>query len=154
MKHVYFLAIILSVLTACDDQATHVRLAVTTDVHGMIYPYDFISRKASTNSLAHIYNYVEENMEQKDTIFFLLDNGDFLQGQPTVYYYNFIDTISPHLSAQVMNRMGYVAGTVGNHDIETGPAVYNRVRREMNFPQQRNAPASIALSRCTTPSRR
>lgn len=134
MKYVFFLGIILSVLTACGDQATHVRIAVTTDVHGMIYPYDFISRKASSNSLAHIYSYVEENMVQKDTFFFLMDNGDFLQGQPTVYYYNFIDTISPHLSAQVMNRMGYAAGTVGNHDIETGPAVYNRVRREMNFP--------------------
>ncbi len=33
-----------------------------------------------------------------------------------------------------MNKMGYVAGTVGNHDIETGPAVYNRVRSESDFP--------------------
>ncbi len=79
----------------------------------MIYPYDFISRKASTNSLAHIYSYVEENKEQNDTIFFLLDNGDFLQGQPTVYYYNFIDTISPHLSVQVMNRMGLCGRVCG-----------------------------------------
>jgi len=30
--------------------------------------------------------------------------------------------------------MGYVAGTVGNHDIEAGPAVYNRIRDEFNFP--------------------
>jgi 2',3'-cyclic-nucleotide 2'-phosphodiesterase/3'-nucleotidase len=33
-----------------------------------------------------------------------------------------------------MNKMGYVAGTVGNHDIETGPDVYDRVRSELNFP--------------------
>lgn len=134
MRYLFIPVFFLTILTGCINQATHVRLAVTTDVHGMIYPYDFISRKASSNSLAHIYSYVEENMAQKDTFFFLLDNGDFLQGQPTVYYYNFIDTTALHLSARVMNRMGYVAGTVGNHDIETGPAVYNRVRREMNFP--------------------
>ncbi len=51
-----------------------------------------------------------------NTAFFLLDNGNFSQGQPTVYYYNFIDTIPRHLSARVMNYMEYDAGTVGNHD--------------------------------------
>ena len=126
--------IILFSLAACNYQDTVVRLAVTTDVHGMIFPYNFTSRKPADNSLAHIYNYVEKNRARKDTLFFLLDNGDFLQGQPAVYFYNFMDTISPHLSAQVMNRMAYAAGTVGNHDIETGPAVYNRVRSQLDFP--------------------
>ncbi len=74
------------------------------------------------------------NEKRKDTLFFLLDNGDFLQGQPTVYYYNFIDTLTPHLSARVMNHMGYDAGTVGNHDIEAGPAVYNKIRSQFKFP--------------------
>lgn len=126
--------IILFSMAACTNENTVVRLAVTTDVHGMIYPYNFTSRKPTGNSLAHIYNYIEENRARKDTLFFLLDNGDFLQGQATVYYYNFIDTLSPHLSVRVMNHMGYTAGTVGNHDIETGPAVYNRVRAQMDFP--------------------
>ncbi len=58
----------------------------------------------------------------------------FLQGQPTVYYYNFIDTLHPHLTSRVMNFMGYDAGTVGNHDIEAGPAVYNKVWEEFDFP--------------------
>jgi len=134
MRNTIVIVILLSFLSACNVNDTHVRLAVTTDVHGMIFPYDFISRRPADNSLAHIYNYVEEKRASKDTLFYLLDNGDFLQGQPTVYYYNFIDTLAPHISAQVMNQMGYVAGTVGNHDIETGPAVYNRVRSESDFP--------------------
>lgn len=134
MRNSIFLGLILFVLVACENQETHICLAVTTDVHGMIFPYDFISRKPADNSLAHIYSYVEDKLLREDTVFFLLDNGDFLQGQPTVYYYNFVDTFSPHLSARVMNKMGYVAGTVGNHDIETGPAVYNRVRSESDFP--------------------
>ena len=75
-----------------------------------------------------------EQRENEDTLFFLLDNGDFLQGQPTVYYYNFMDTLSEHLSARVMNFMGYDTGSVGNHDIEAGPAVYDRIREEFNFP--------------------
>ena len=126
--------IFLIFFTACQPRHSTLRIAVTTDVHGMIFPQDFIGRKSSDHSLAHIYTYASEQRHKQDTPFFLLDNGDFLQGQPTVYYYNFIDTISPHLSARVMNFMEYDAGSVGNHDVETGPAVYDRIREEFTFP--------------------
>lgn len=126
--------IFLLLTVACTQEETTVRIAVTTDVHGMIYPYDFTRRSSSDHSLAHIYNYACEQREKTDTMFYLLDNGDFLQGQATVYYYNFVDTIVEHLSARVMNFMGYDAGTVGNHDIETGPQVYDRIRPAFDFP--------------------
>lgn len=124
----------LFLITACKPDQPTLRIAVTTDVHGMIYPQDFISRTPSDNSLAHIYSYVCEQREKQDTFFLLLDNGDFLQGQPTVYYYNFIDTLREHLSARVMNYMEYTAATVGNHDIETGPMVYDRIASIFRFP--------------------
>ena len=119
---------------ACQPKPQVVKIAVTTDVHGMIYPYDFVRRESSDHSLAHIYNYVTRQEKLVDTLFFLLDNGDFLQGQPTVYYYNFVDTITPHLTTRVMNFMGYHAGTVGNHDIEAGPGVYDKIRGDFKFP--------------------
>ena len=100
----------------------------------MIFPKDFIGRESSDHSLAHLFSYVSEQRSRKDTLFFLLDNGDFLQGQPTVYYYNFIDTAGPHLSATAMNYLGYDGASVGNHDIEAGPAVYDRIREEFSFP--------------------
>ena len=129
-----FLLLFLIWITACNTDPVTIRIAVTTDVHGMIYPQDFISRNPSDHSLAHIYNYASRQRAAQDTLFILLDNGDFLQGQPTVYYYNFIDTIHEHLSARVMNFMGYDAATAGNHDIETGPEVYDRVRASLEFP--------------------
>jgi 2',3'-cyclic-nucleotide 2'-phosphodiesterase/3'-nucleotidase len=125
---------ILIVVSGCNKQDAVVRLAVTTDVHGMIFPFDLVNREPSDHSLSHIYNYVSKQRELEDTLFFLLDNGDFLQGQPTVYYYNFVDTLPVHLSARVMNYMQYDAGTVGNHDIEAGPAVYNKINQEFTFP--------------------
>ena len=64
----------------------------------------------------------------------MLDNGDILQGQPTAYYYNYIDTVSPHLCAEMMNYMGYDAGNMGNHDVETGRRVFDRWISECNFP--------------------
>jgi 2',3'-cyclic-nucleotide 2'-phosphodiesterase/3'-nucleotidase len=63
-----------------------------------------------------------------------LDNGDLLQGQPSAYYYNFIDTTSKHLAARILEFMGCSAGSMGNHDIETGPAVYDRFVQSCNFP--------------------
>jgi len=129
-----YLLILLIFAGGCKQDPYSVRIAVTTDVHGMIYPYDLINRTPSDHSLAHIYSYVREQREKEDTLFFLLDNGDFLQGQPTIYYYNFIDTSVEHLSSRVMNYMGYDAGSVGNHDIEAGPQVYDRVRETLRFP--------------------
>jgi len=110
-----------------------VKVIFTTDVHGSIFPYDFIEQKAKTGSLAQVYSYVREQRKVAPNLL-LLDNGDMLQGQPTVYFYNFVDTLSPHLQSRVMNYMGYQALTVGNHDLEPGHAVYDRVRKQSNFP--------------------
>ncbi len=64
----------------------------------------------------------------------LLDNGDILQGQPTAYYYNYIDTTSTHLVSEILNYMGYDATTIGNHDVETGHPVYDRFRKSNAMP--------------------
>jgi len=121
-------------LWGCEPEATVIKIAVTSDIHGMIYPTDLINRESTDHSLAHVYQYVRQAQNNEDTVLFLLDNGDLLQGQPAVYYYNFIDTVREHLAVRVMNFMGYRAGTVGNHDIEAGPQVYNRVRKSFKFP--------------------
>jgi 2',3'-cyclic-nucleotide 2'-phosphodiesterase/3'-nucleotidase len=134
MRNLFLILLEALVISGCTMEEPVVRIAVTTDIHGMIFPYDFIDRQPTGHSLSHIYSYVVETRSHEDTLFLLLDNGDILQGQPTVYYYNFIDTCTAHLVSRVMNYMGYAAGTVGNHDIEAGPAVYNRVRREFDFP--------------------
>ncbi len=75
----------------------------------------------------------ERSRNEKDAVF-LLDNGDNLQGQPAVYYYNFIDTVSPHFMSEVFNWLEYDAVTAGNHDIEAGHSVYDRLVKEYNFP--------------------
>ena len=61
----------------------------------------------------------------------LLDAGDCLQGDNAAYYYNYVDTSVPHLFPRVMAYMGYDAVIVGNHDIETGHDVYDRVNAEL-----------------------
>ena len=108
------------------------KIVSTGDVHGMLYPYDFTKLSPAPGSLARVSAYVESmrNAMGEDSVI-LLDNGDMLQGQPAVYFYNFLDTDVTHPAARMMKRMRYDAMTVGNHDIETGHPVYDRFRSDL-----------------------
>ncbi len=126
--------LLLMLLVSCVGTGKKsITILETTDIHGVILPYDFITKEKLPASLASSYTYIRQLRDKKKATI-LLDDGDNLQGQPEVYYYNFIDTVSPHFSSQVMNFMRYDAGTAGNHDIETGHAVYDRLVKEYNFP--------------------
>lgn len=127
------LLFILLIVSCSGTGKKSIRIIETTDVHGVILPYDFIENEKLNASLASSFSYIKQVRTEKEATL-LFDNGDNLQGQPEVYYYNFIDTVQPHFVAEVMNFMGYDAGTVGNHDIETGHSVYDRLVKEYNFP--------------------
>ena len=117
------------------SRTVEIKLIETSDVHGNYYPEDFINRTPSAGSLARVCSYVDSvrGAIGKEHVV-LLDNGDILQGQPTVYYYNFIDTASVHIASAMMDYMGYDAGTIGNHDVETGHAVYDRWTAQKKSP--------------------
>jgi len=114
-------------------QNVKIKIVETTDVHGAIYPYNFQTGKKSTGSLSQVSTYLNEERSKKNQSVLLLDNGDILQGTPAVYYFNFEKPNVKHLYARVMNYMNYDAGSVGNHDIETGHNVYDKFRKELNF---------------------
>lgn len=110
-----------------EARTVEIKLVETSDVHGNYYPEDFINRVPAKGSLARVSSYVDSvRGAMGDDRVVLLDNGDILQGQPTVYYYNYIDTAAVHIASQMMDFMGYDAGTIGNHDVETGHKVYDR----------------------------
>ena len=106
----------------------------TSDVHGNYFPYDFINAKPGEGSLSRISTFVKQLRQKKGNHRVLLvDNGDILQGQPSAYYYNYVDTTGAHLCARMLNDMGYLCATLGNHDVETGHAVYDKWMDECGF---------------------
>lgn len=122
-------------LTGCqDEREVTIKLVETSDVHGNFFPYNFIERKPWNGGLARVHSFLKEQRAQYGDNCLLMDNGDILQGQPTAYYYNFIDTVTPHVAADMMNYLGCVAGNMGNHDVETGHAVYDRWVKQCQFP--------------------
>ncbi len=133
-KLLSFLWIFLFLLPQAFAQEVQLKLLMTSDVHANYFPYNFITQKDWEGSLARVHTYVEQQRKDLGDGVILLDNGDILQGQPTAYYSNFIDTVSPHICASVMNYMGYDIGNVGNHDVETGRSVMDRWISDCNFP--------------------
>jgi len=132
--NISIILLLIALLVSCSVTGKKsISILETTDIHGVILPYDYIEKEKLNASMASSFTYIKK-VRQENKASILLDNGDNLQGQPEVYYYNFIDTVSPHFLGEVMNYMGYDAGTVGNHDVEAGHAVYDRMVKEYNFP--------------------
>lgn len=116
------------------DKEVTLRILETSDVHGNFFPYNFIEQKNGRGSMARVSSYVKQQRALYGDNCLLMDNGDILQGQPTAYYYNYMDTVSTHLVADMMNYMGYCVGNMGNHDVETGHSVYDRWISQCHFP--------------------
>lgn len=128
-----FLACCVLALPA-QEREVKLKLVETSDIHGNFYPYNFIAQQEWAGSLARVHAFVQKKREIYKENLILIDNGDILQGQPSAYYYNYIDTVAPHLCAEMMNYMGYNAGNMGNHDIETGRTVFSRWINDCRFP--------------------
>jgi 2',3'-cyclic-nucleotide 2'-phosphodiesterase/3'-nucleotidase len=134
LKILIFYLIITLPASFVSAQTVSLKLIETSDVHGALVPYDIINNKETKASLAQVHTFVikEKRIPGQEVI--LLDNGDMLQGDPMTYFYNYIDTTGINIFADAMNFMNYDAATIGNHDIETGHGVYDKFRKEINFP--------------------
>ena len=110
------------------------RILTTNDVHGRYFDSLYVT-DATDNALTNIAWYVDSlRKEEGAENVILLDDGDCLQGDNAAYYFNYIDTTSKHLFARMTEYIGYDAVVVGNHDIETGHKVYDRMVKTMKVP--------------------
>jgi len=123
-----------SIKVSAQQDTIQIKLIETSDVHGALFPMDFYSGHKAPASLANVLTLVNNERKNLNQQVVLLDNGDILQGEPVVYYYNTDKANEEHICARVMNYMKYDAGTVGNHDIEAGHAVYDKLAKEFKFP--------------------
>lgn len=101
----------------------HLRIMETTDLHVHVYPYDYYSDKPiDTVGLSRTASIIEE-IRAEATNSMLVDNGDFLQGNPMGDYMAYErgmkeGDLHPVISA--MNTVGFDASTLGNHEFNYG----------------------------------
>ena len=139
MNKIYILLIstLLSVSTieAKNSKTVKIKVIETSDVHGHFFPYDFMEKKPIKGTLTRANSYIKQQRKKYgEDHFLLIDNGDILQGQPCVYWSNYVMPENENIAASVINYMKYDAETVGNHDIEPGHKVYDKWIREVRCP--------------------
>ena len=116
-----------------EDGEHTLNILVTTDVHGCYFAKYYLDDSVKPNSLSKVSTVLKQ-MRSDDADAIVIDNGDNLQGDNSAFYFNFVDTTSEHIFARMANYLGYDAIVVGNHDIEAGHAVYDRLRGQFQMP--------------------
>lgn len=123
---------LLAFATACSPGERTLHIVTTGDVHGSWFDDPYVEGQAGKTSLMSVSAWVDSLRRAvgKENVL-LLDAGDCLQGDNAAYYYNYVDTAGEHLFAQLVSYMDYDAVAVGNHDIETGHPVYDKLTAQL-----------------------
>ena len=116
-----FMFILTTLFASCSQKETTLTLLETTDTHGR---YDEFANDALI---------IKQMKSELGDRLILLDNGDNLQGTVFQYCSN-QDAEHPNLVSEVLNYFPYDAICVGNHDIEAGRKVFDRVYSEVKMP--------------------
>ncbi|TDK36829.1 bifunctional 2',3'-cyclic-nucleotide 2'-phosphodiesterase/3'-nucleotidase [Rhizobium deserti] len=115
----------------------HLRIMETTDIHVHVFPYDYYADKPNdTLGLARTASIIDSIRAEAGNSM-LIDNGDFLQGNPMgdyIAYERGMKEGDQHPVVKAMNVLGYDAGTLGNHEFNYGLDFLFKVLAGSNFP--------------------
>ncbi len=119
---------------ACNrlkDGEYNLTLLTTNDVHGRFFDSTYVDAnlRKSLIGVSRVVDSVRVADGAENVV--LVDAGDCLQGDNAAYYFNYVDTLGPHLYSRMVDYLHYDALAWGNHDVETGHPVYDRVFSEM-----------------------
>jgi len=121
---------------AAPNQA-HLRIMETTDLHVHVFPYDYYADKPrDTVGLSRTASIIE-GIRAEATNSLLVDNGDFLQGNPMgdyIAYERGMKEGDEHPVIQAMNVLGFDASTLGNHEFNYGLDFLMKSLARANFP--------------------
>ncbi|MFE5073999.1 bifunctional metallophosphatase/5'-nucleotidase [Streptomyces halstedii] len=118
----------------------------TTDLHGNVFNWDYFTdgefddaqhNDVGLAKISTLVNRVREQRGRHNTL--LIDAGDTIQGTQLSYYYAKIDPITAkrgpvHPMARAMNKIGYDAAALGNHEFNYGIPVLRKFEEQCDFP--------------------
>lgn len=137
---------------AASNQA-HLRIMETTDLHVHVFPYDYYAdRPRDTVGLARTASLIQDIRDEAANSL-LIDNGDFLQGNPMGDYIAYERGMSEgdmHPIIAAMNTLGFDASTLGNHEFNYGLDFLMKSLAGANFPV---VSANVALEMGSDPTK-
>jgi 2',3'-cyclic-nucleotide 2'-phosphodiesterase/3'-nucleotidase len=136
---------VFAALSAFGKQV-EITILATTDLHGNIYPYDYLTGRPAERGLAKIATLIAQE-RKKDPNAILIDCGDTIQGAPIESVYQqwvrtgkFPLNLKPAIPLKadpmmlVMNHLRFDAMTVGNHEFNFGLTNLEKARADARFP--------------------
>lgn len=96
---------------AAEAEKKTVTILQTSDLHGMVNPFDYAANKENKTSMAHVATVVAQE-RKNDPSLLLVDTGDTLQAN---YIQEFRKDV-PNPMVEAMNYLKYDAWTLGNHE--------------------------------------
>ncbi len=122
--------------SAANNQA-HLRIMETTDIHVHVFPYDYYADKPrDTVGLSRTASIIND-IRAEATNSLLVDNGDFLQGNPMgdyIAYERGMKEGDSHPIITAFNTVGYDAATLGNHEFNYGLDFLEKSLAGADFP--------------------
>jgi 2',3'-cyclic-nucleotide 2'-phosphodiesterase/3'-nucleotidase len=130
------------------DRAVRLTVMGTTDLHGNVFNWDYF-KNTEYDDTAHndiglakistLVTAVRDRIaaDRHAPSPLLLDAGDTIQGTPLAYYFAKIEPITGghiHPMAAAMNRIGYDAAALGNHEFNYGIEILRKFQRQLRFP--------------------
>ena len=128
-KDLYIICLLLCIVCGCRAQKS---LAVlhTNDTHSTVMPLSSLladTIKAGRAGFLRRLALIQKEREQEPDLL-LFDSGDFSQG--SAYFTRF----KGEVEVKLMNKMGYDAVTIGNHEFDFGVDNLARIYRMATFP--------------------
>ena len=117
----YFVLCAFVLVTACTPQ-DHLTILHTNDTHSQVEP-----KANGQGGYARRMGLIAQE-RKADRNLLLVDAGDFCQGTPFFNYYH------GRVELNAMNRMGYDAAALGNHEFDNGLDTLAVVLRTAKFP--------------------
>lgn len=102
------------------------KIYFTSDLHGYIYPTDYVNTTEKNIGILNIINSFE-----KDDNTLIIDGGDTIQGSPFTNYLSNTD-FDVHPIATIFNEGQYDFVTLGNHDFNYGKKYLNKYLNNLN----------------------
>ena len=105
----------------------------TSDLHGHVHPTDSLADRDFGDGLARVAATVRSVRAEGRPVL-LLDSGDTIQGTPEQAIAFEAGPAAPDPIVNAMNRVGYDAMAVGNHEFDFGRERLARSRGQARFP--------------------
>lgn len=127
MRRIVYIALIVLLSFNISAQKRLV-IAHTNDTHSQIEPTSKKASKYANQGGIARREALLTQLRQENPSLLLFDDGDFCQGTP---YFN---AFKGEVEIELMNRLKYDAGTLGNHEFDNGIESLAKVLKRAKYP--------------------